>query len=198
MRFYKHLLNPRDFGGATTYSLQFSTQLESLIAYDFSLQYLAAVQKSVISLTPDQDITFLEKALSNPNGPVYTIGVHDPTGGHAVYVDAKAMLPHLAASQYPAQALCVALYLAAGIRAVEIGSVMFGKPDGSGGETPSAMELVRLTFPRRVYTQSHVDYVAGAFVYVKAAGADVKGMKIVQQSPALRHFTARFEPTPFS
>ncbi|MBK9715601.1 MAG: tryptophanase [Kouleothrix sp.] len=116
-----------------------------------------------------------------------------PTGGHAVYIDAAAMLPHIPPSQYPAQALCVALYLAAGIRAVEIGSVMFGRPQPEGGEQPAALELVRLTFPRRVYTQSHVDYIAEALVYIKRNVGQIRGLRIAWQPPALRHFTARFE-----
>ena len=84
LRFFKHLINPSQFGGTTTYSLQFTPQLESAIAYGYALQYLAAVQKSVVKLTPNQDLTFLEKALSNPNGPTYTIGIREPEGGHAV------------------------------------------------------------------------------------------------------------------
>jgi tryptophanase len=116
-----------------------------------------------------------------------------PTGGHAVYIDAAAMLPHIPPSQYPAQALCVALYLAAGIRAVEIGSVMFGRPHADGTEEPAALELVRLAFPRRVYTQSHVDYIAEALAYVARASEPIRGLRIAWQAPALRHFTARFQ-----
>jgi tryptophanase len=116
-----------------------------------------------------------------------------PTGGHAVYIDAAAMLPHIPPSQYPAQALCVALYLAAGIRAVEIGSVMFGRPQPDGGEEPAALELVRLAFPRRVYTQSHVDYIAEALVYVAQIAEQIRGLRIAWQAPALRHFTAQFQ-----
>ncbi len=116
-----------------------------------------------------------------------------PTGGHAVYVDAAALLPHIPPGQYPAQALCVALYLAAGIRAVEIGSVMFGRPRPDGGEEPAALELVRLTFPRRVYTQSHVDYIAEALIYIKHNLDQIRGLRIAWQPPTLRHFTARFE-----
>jgi tryptophanase len=116
-----------------------------------------------------------------------------PTGGHAVYIDAAAMLPHIPPSQYPAQALCVALYLAAGIRAVEIGSVMFGRPHADGTEEPAALELVRLAFPRRVYTQSHVDYIAEALLYVARVSEQIRGLRIGWQAPALRHFTARFE-----
>jgi tryptophanase len=121
------------------------------------------------------------------------IPIVQPTGGHAVYIDAKAMLPHIPPSQYPAQALCVALYLTAGVRAVEIGSVMFGKRQADGSEIPAPLELVRLTFPRRVYTQSHVDYVLEALDHVAHHAQDVRGLRIVEQAPALRHFTARFE-----
>ena len=110
----------------------------------------------------------------------------------------KQQMRHIPPSQYPAQALCVALYETAGVRAVEIGSVMFGKPrggaGGGGGEEPAALELVRLTFPRRVYTQSHVDYLAEALIYVAQHAKDMRGLKITYQAPQLRHFTARFEP----
>ncbi len=116
-----------------------------------------------------------------------------PPGGHALYIDAKAMLPHLPQSQYPAWALSCALYLVGGVRSVEIGGVMFGlQPDGT--ERPPAMELVRLAFPRRVYTQSHVDYLAEVLAYVGARRDRVGGMRIIEQPPALRHFTARLAP----
>ena len=114
-----------------------------------------------------------------------------PTGGHALYIDAKAMLPHIPWDEYPAWALALALYVEGGVRAVEIGSVMFGKqPDGS--EQPSAMELVRLAFPRRVYTQSHIDYVAEVLEYVNARKETLRGVRMVYEPPVLRHFTARF------
>lgn len=117
-----------------------------------------------------------------------------PTGGHAVYVDAKGLLPHIPQSEYPAWALTLALYLEGGIRSVEIGSVMFGlQPDGS--EKPAAMELVRLAFPRRMYTQSHVDYVAEVLRYVAERREQIRGVKIVSAPPVLRHFTARLQPT---
>jgi tryptophanase len=122
-----------------------------------------------------------------------TIGVPTvrPPGGHALYLDAAAMLPHIPALAYPAWALSCALYLEGGIRSVEIGSVMFGlQPDGS--EKPAALELVRLAFPRRVYTQSHVDYLAEAIAYVHDRREAIEGLRIVHQPPALRHFTARF------
>lgn len=117
-----------------------------------------------------------------------------PTGGHAVYIDAQAMFPHLKQCEYPAQVLCIALYLVAGIRSVEIGSVMFGRRD-NGTEIPAAIELVRLAFPRRVYTQSHVDYVADAIIYLKSIASIVPGVRISWQAQTLRHFTARFELT---
>jgi tryptophanase len=123
------------------------------------------------------------------------IPIVQPPGGHAIYIDAKAMLPHIPQTQYPAQALSCELYLEAGIRSVEIGSVMFGKVDQStGAETPSDMELVRLALPRRVYTQSHVDYVVEAIINVFENRGKLGGLKITYQSEYLRHFTAKFEP----
>jgi tryptophanase len=116
-----------------------------------------------------------------------------PIGGHAVYLDAAALLPHVDPHQYPGQALACALYREGGIRGCEIGTVMFGQqPDGS--EKPAAMELVRLAIPRRVYTQSHIDYVIEVIRSVAAGAAGLRGMRIVQQPAALRHFSARFEP----
>ncbi len=120
-----------------------------------------------------------------------------PIGGHAVYIDAAALLPHVPPLQYPGQSLAVELYREGGIRACEIGTVMFGMhPDGT--ETPAAMELVRLAIPRRVYTQSHIDYVIEVVRAVAARASELRGMRIVQQPAALRHFTARFEPIPAS
>jgi tryptophanase len=117
-----------------------------------------------------------------------------PPGGHAIYIDAKAMLPHIPPSQYPAQSLAVELYRDGGVRGVEIGSVMFGVPNDDGTETPAAMELVRLAVPRRTYTQSHIDYVAEVILAVAARSKDLGGYRITEQPPWLRHFTARFEP----
>jgi tryptophanase len=117
-----------------------------------------------------------------------------PIGGHAVYLDAAALLPHIPALEYPGQSLACALYREGGIRGCEIGSVMFGQhPDGT--ETPATMELVRLAIPRRVYTQSHVDYVIEVIRWVAQHAFELEGMRIVEQPSALRHFTARFEPT---
>ncbi len=121
------------------------------------------------------------------------IPIVQPPGGHAIYIDAKAMLPHIPQSEYPAWALSLALYLEGGIRSVEIGSVMFGlQPDGS--EKPSAMELVRLAFPRRMYTQSHVDYLAEVLLYVNSLKDQIRGVKIADAPPVLRHFSAIMEP----
>jgi tryptophanase len=121
------------------------------------------------------------------------VSIVEPTGGHAVYLDARAFLPHLGPEDYPAWSLVNALYLEAGIRAVEIGSVMFGKRLADGSETYHAMELVRLAFPRRVYTQSHFDYAADAIVELKRRAERVRGVRIVKQQQYLRHFTAELD-----
>ena len=121
------------------------------------------------------------------------IPIVQPTGGHAVYIDARALLPHIAPLQYPGQALAVALYESGGVRGCEIGTVMFGlHPDGT--EHPAALDLVRLAIPRRTYTQSHIDYVIEVCADVKMRAAQLPGYRIVEQAPTLRHFTARFEP----
>jgi tryptophanase len=117
-----------------------------------------------------------------------------PPGGHAVYLDARALLTHIPPHQYPAQALAVELYRDGGVRGVEIGSVMFGKPRPDGSEEPAAMELVRLAVPRRTYTQSHIDYVAEVILSVADRAGSIGGYRIVEQAPWLRHFTARFAP----
>jgi len=118
------------------------------------------------------------------------VGIVEPTGGHAVYLDAKTFLPHLGPQDYPAWALANALYLEGGIRGVEIGSVMFGKRLEDGTETYSNMELVRLAFPRRVYTQSHFDFAAEVICELKAKAETVRGVRIAKQSKYLRHFAA--------
>lgn len=121
------------------------------------------------------------------------VPVVKPTGGHAVFVDARRLLPHIPPAQYPGQALAVALYIEGGVRACEIGTVMFGlKPDGTEVEAP--MDLVRLAIPRRVYTQSHADYLIEVFEEIIARKNDLKGMRITWQPPAMRHFTAKFAP----
>jgi len=116
-----------------------------------------------------------------------------PTGGHAVYIDARRFLPHIDLLQYPGQALAVALYLEAGIRGVEVGTVMFGRDVHTGLEHPAKWDLLRLAIPRRVYTQSHMDYVVEAIAQVWQQRDDIRGLKIVSEPPYLRHFSARFE-----
>jgi tryptophanase len=121
------------------------------------------------------------------------IPVVQPIGGHAVYLDARTLLPHVPPLSYPGQALAIALYEAGGIRGCEIGTVMFGRhPDGT--EAAAAMDLVRLAIPRRTYTQSHIDYVIEVCEAVASKAAELPSYRIVEQPAALRHFTARFEP----
>ena len=135
-----------------------------------------------------RSVEYLGEVLTNAGIPII-----QPTGGHAVYIDAKAMLPHIPQIEYPAWSLSLALYLIGGVRSVEIGSVMFGhQPDGS--EKPAEMELVRLAFPRRVYTQSHVDYLAEALLYINGIKQRVRGIRIVESPELLRHFSVRCEP----
>lgn len=117
-----------------------------------------------------------------------------PIGGHAVYVDAKALYPHIPVHEYPGQALVCELYRLAGIRCVEIGSVMFGTYDAQGALVPAAMELVRLAIPRRVYTQSHIEYVAETFEEVMRHREGTRGYRIVKEPRFLRHFSAHFAP----
>ncbi len=123
------------------------------------------------------------------------VPIVQPPGGHAIYIDASSFCPHIAPLEFPGIALTVALYREAGIRAVEIGSVMFGSTDEESGEERAAPnELVRLAIPRRVYTQSHIDYVVEAIVNVFAARDTLRGYRITEQPPFLRHFSARFAP----
>ncbi|MGA8922196.1 MAG: tyrosine phenol-lyase, partial [Candidatus Dormiibacterota bacterium] len=131
---------------------------------------------------------YLGKALDRLGIPIV-----QPTGGHAVYIDARSLLGHIPPLQYPGQALAVALYETGGVRGCEIGTVMFGRrPDGT--EQPAALDLVRLAIPRRTYTQSHIDYVIEVCAEVAGGAAGLPGYRIVEQAPTLRHFTARFEP----
>lgn len=122
------------------------------------------------------------------------IPIISPVGGHAVYIDAKAFYPHIPPEQFPGQAMVCELYKLSGIRCCEIGSVMFGKYAEDGSFIPAPMELVRLAIPRRVYTQSHMDYVLESFRELIKERDRVKGYRIVEEPPFLRHFTARFEP----
>ena len=135
-----------------------------------------------------RSIAYLGEKLTAAGVPIVT-----PTGGHALYLDAKRWLAHIPQREYPAWALSLVLYLEGGIRAAEIGSVMFGlQPDGT--ERPADLELVRLAFPRRVYTQSHVDYVAEVVLHIATFADRIRGVRIVQSPPVLRHFTAHVAP----
>ena len=135
-----------------------------------------------------RSVAYLGDKISSIGVPIV-----QPTGGHALYVDARAMLPHIPDDQYPAWSLTNALYLMGGVRGAEIGSIMFGlQPDGT--EKPAPMDLVRLAFPRRVYTQSHIDYLAEILLALYEQRDTLPGYRIVQQAPVLRHFTIRMEP----
>ena len=122
------------------------------------------------------------------------VPIIEPPGGHAIYIDAKRFLPNIPPDKYPGQSIVCELYLEGGVRSVEIGSVMFGKYNKNGKLIPAMMELVRLAIPRRVYTQSHIDYLIEVIIEVFNNRKKLKGYKITYEAPMLRHFTARFEP----
>lgn len=117
----------------------------------------------------------------------------EPTGGHGVYLDAKRFAPHIKPEHFPGQSIAVEIYKEGGIRCCEIGSVMFGSYDEKGEFIPSALELVRLAIPRRVYTKSHIEYIADTIIEVYRKRNELKPMKITWQAPFLRHFTAKFD-----
>ena len=121
------------------------------------------------------------------------VPIIEPPGGHAIYLDAKRFLPQIPSHQFPGQAIVCALYIEGGIRSVEIGSVMFGKNDENGNMISPPMELVRLAIPRRVYTQSHIDYVSEVVIETFKQREKMRGLKFTYEAPMLRHFTARFE-----
>ena len=122
------------------------------------------------------------------------VPIIEPPGGHAIYIDAKRFLPDIKPETYPGQSIVCELYIEGGVRAVEIGSVMFGKYEKDGKLIPAMMELVRLAIPRRVYTQSHIDYVSEVVIEVFRNRDKLKGYKIIYEAPMLRHFTAKFKP----
>ncbi len=136
-----------------------------------------------------RSIEYLGEKLTNAGVPIL-----QPPGGHAIYLDARRFVAHIPPHEYPGQAIVCELYRSAGIRSVEIGSVMFGKYDGEGKLISPPMELVRLAIPRRVYTQSHIDYVSECVIDVFKKREELRGYRIAYEAPQLRHFTARFEP----
>lgn len=120
------------------------------------------------------------------------VPIVQPPGGHAIYIDARAFLPHIHPTCFPGSALAVELYLEGGIRSFEIGTLLFGRRDENGCEHPGPMDLLRLAIPRRVYTQSHLDYVADAIIKLWHTREQITGLELTYQAPRLRHFTARF------
>ncbi len=166
------------YGGLAGHDLEaFAAGLEEVLSEDY-LKYRI------------RQVAYVVEKLDALGVPVFK-----PPGGHAVYLDAASFLPHVPAREFPGQALACALYLAGGIRGCEIGSVMFGSNDPETGEfRPAALELLRLAIPRRVYTQSHMDYVVECIGEVHARRDEVRGLKIVSEPAVLRHFTAAFEP----
>lgn len=136
-----------------------------------------------------RSVEYLGERLSTAGVPIL-----QPPGGHAIYLNAKKFLPHVPVEEYPGQSVVVELYRLGGIRSVEIGSVMFGKYDQQGKLIPARMELVRLAIPRRVYTQSHIDYVIEVVIEAHQRQNALKGYRIIEEAPMLRHFTAKFEP----
>ena len=157
---------------------------------------LEAVAQGLEEVVDEHYLEYRIKSVGYLGNKIVEAGVPiiEPPGGHAIYIDAKRFLPNIPPEQYPGQSIVCELYLEGGIRAVEIGSVMFGKYDDNGKLIPSIMELVRMAIPRRVYTQSHIDYLIEIILEVYNTREKLKGYKITYEAPMLRHFTARFEP----
>ncbi|MFN8123156.1 MAG: tryptophanase [Thermoleophilia bacterium] len=156
---------------------------------------LDALAQGLAEIVDEDYLRYRIRAIEYVGERLTALGVPivEPVGGHAIFVDAREWLPHIPPLRYPGQSLAVALYEHAGVRSCEIGTVMFGRrPDGS--EAPAPMDLVRLAFPRRVYTQSHADYVVEAFEELSPDRGRLPGYRIAWEPPSLRHFTARFAP----
>ena len=166
------------YGGTAGHDLEaFARGLEEVLEEDYLTYRIRSV-------------SYLGEKIAALGAPIF-----QPPGGHAIYIDAREFLPHIPSRQYPGQALACALYLCGGIRTCEVGSVMFGKTDSNSGEFRAAkLEMVRLAVPRRVYTQSHMDYVIECVESVFRKREKIRGMRMVYEPPVLRHFTAIFEP----
>jgi tryptophanase len=156
---------------------------------------LEAIAQGLEEILDEHYLTYRIRSVAYLGEKIVEGGVPivQPPGGHAIYLDAKRFVPHIPQDQYPGQSIVTELYRAGGIRSVEIGSVMFGKYDPSGKLLSPPMELVRLAVPRRVYTQSHIDYVIEVLLEVYAHRNELRGFKIIEEAPVLRHFTAKFE-----
>ncbi len=156
---------------------------------------LEAIAQGLEEILDEHYLTYRLRSVAYLGERIVAAGVPivEPPGGHAIYLDAKRFVPHIPQDQYPGQAIVVELFRAGGIRSVEIGSVMFGTYDKAGKLIPPPMELVRLAIPRRVYTQSHIDYVIEVLLDVYARRKQLRGLRIVEEPPVLRHFTAKFE-----
>jgi tyrosine phenol-lyase len=157
---------------------------------------LEAVAQGLLEILDEHYLQYRIRSVEYLGERLVAAGVPiiEPPGGHAIYIDAKRFLPNIPPGQYPGQSIVGELYLEGGVRAVEIGSVMFGKYDKNGKLIPAMMELVRMAIPRRVYTQSHIDYLIEVILEVFKNRNKLKGYKITYEAPMLRHFTARFEP----
>jgi tryptophanase len=157
---------------------------------------LEAVAQGLLEILDEHYLQYRIRSVEYLGEKLVAAGVPiiEPPGGHAIYIDAKRFLPDVPPEQYPGQSIVCELYLEGGVRAVEIGSVMFGKYDKNGKLIPGMMELVRMAVPRRVYTQSHIDYLIEIIIEVYKNRDKLKGYKITYEAPMLRHFTARFEP----
>jgi len=157
---------------------------------------LEALAQGLLEITDPDYLRYRTRSVAYLAERAWAAGVPTvrPPGGHAVYLDAKRLLPQIPAHQYPAQALAAELYLEGGVRGVEIGTLMFGRPGPGGRDVPAPHELVRLALPRRVHTQSHVDYVGEVIAAVAARAGELRGYRVVEQAAWLRHFTARLEP----
>ncbi len=157
---------------------------------------LEAVAQGLLEILDEHYLQYRIRSVEYLGEKLVSAGVPiiEPPGGHAIYVDAKRFLPNVPPDQYPGQSIVCELYLEGGVRAVEIGSVMFGKYNKNGKLIPGMMELVRMAIPRRVYTQSHIDYLIEIIIEVYKNREKLKGYKITYEAPMLRHFTARFEP----
>ncbi|HEX7356851.1 MAG TPA: tryptophanase [Ignavibacteriaceae bacterium] len=157
---------------------------------------LEAVAQGLLEIVDEHYLQYRIRSIEYLGERLVAAGVPiiEPPGGHAIYIDAKRFLSNIPADKYPGQSIVCELYLEGGVRAVEIGSVMFGKNDKNGKLIPAMMELVRMAIPRRVYTQSHIDYLIEVILEVFKNRDKLKGYKITYEAPMLRHFTARFEP----